>query len=117
VKDVVVDGMSLVLNYRAQFGRILAAHPYAGLVARMQAQAPSEPPPAAPLAAQPAPSTPPPGQRPTSACGRPRCPADPPVKPGGNARHDGAADPNGRAAARSAASVSREPSEPCTGRH
>ena len=59
VKDVVVDGMSIVLNYRAQFGRVLAAHPYAGLVARMQAQAPSEPPPAAPLPAQPAPSTPP----------------------------------------------------------
>ncbi|MGH9365152.1 MAG: ABC transporter substrate-binding protein, partial [Thermoanaerobaculia bacterium] len=59
VQDVVVDGVSLVMNYRAQFARVLAAHPYAGLVAKMQAQFPSEPPPAASLPAQSAPSTPP----------------------------------------------------------
>jgi phospholipid transport system substrate-binding protein len=57
VRDVVVDGVSLVMNYRAQFSRILAAYPYAGLVARMQAETPAEPPPAAPLLAQSAPST------------------------------------------------------------
>jgi phospholipid transport system substrate-binding protein len=59
VQDVVVDGVSLVMNYRAQFVRVLAAYSYAGLVARMQAQAPSEPPPVASLPAQLAPSTPP----------------------------------------------------------
>jgi len=56
VRDVVVDGVSLVMNYRAQFSRILAAYPYAGLVARMQAETPAEPPPAAPLPAPSAPS-------------------------------------------------------------
>lgn len=59
VQDVVVDGVSLVMNYRAQFARVLAAYPYAELVARMQAQTPSEPPPAVSLPARSAPSTPP----------------------------------------------------------
>ena len=59
VQDVVVDGVSLVMNYRAQFARVLAAYPYAELVARMQAETPSKPPPAAPPPAQSAPSTPP----------------------------------------------------------
>lgn len=59
VQDVVVDGVSLVMNYRAQFARVLAAYPYAELVARMQAKAPSEPPPAASLPAQSASSAPP----------------------------------------------------------
>ena len=59
VQDVVVDGVSLVMNYRAQFTRVLAAYPYAELVARMQAETPSGPPPAASLPAQSAPSTPP----------------------------------------------------------
>ena len=58
VRDVVVDGVSLVMNYRAQFARVLAAYPYAGLVARMQAETPAEPPPAASLPAQASPSTP-----------------------------------------------------------
>jgi phospholipid transport system substrate-binding protein len=58
VQDVVVDGVSLVLNYRAQFARVLAASPYAGLVARMQAQTLSAPPPPAYLAAPSAPSAP-----------------------------------------------------------
>jgi phospholipid transport system substrate-binding protein len=57
VQDVVVDGVSLVLNYRAQFARVLAASPYAGLVARMQAQTLSAPPPPAYVAAPSAPST------------------------------------------------------------
>jgi len=47
VKDVVVDGVSLVMNYRAQFARVLSTSPYAELVARMQSETPSEPPPAA----------------------------------------------------------------------
>jgi phospholipid transport system substrate-binding protein len=57
VQDVVVDGVSLVMNYRAQFSRVLAAHPYAELVARMQPETSPEPPPAAALAAQSPPST------------------------------------------------------------
>jgi len=36
VRDVVVDGMSLIANYRAQFNRILSTSSYAELVARMQ---------------------------------------------------------------------------------
>ncbi len=59
VRDVVVDGVSLVMNYRAQFARVLAAYPYAELVARMQAETPSGPPPIALLPAHSAPSTPP----------------------------------------------------------
>jgi phospholipid transport system substrate-binding protein len=57
VRDVVVDGVSLVMNYRAQFSRVLATYPYAGLIAKMQAETPSEPPPAPSLPAEPAPST------------------------------------------------------------
>jgi phospholipid transport system substrate-binding protein len=57
VQDVVVDGVSLVMNYRAQFARVLTAYPYAELVARMQAEFPSESPPAASLPAQSSPST------------------------------------------------------------
>jgi len=60
VQDVVVDGVSLVMNYRAQFVRVLAAYSYAGLVARMQAKTPAEPLLVAALPAQSAPSTPPP---------------------------------------------------------
>ena len=36
VRDVVVDGMSLIANYRAQFNRILSTSSYADLVAKMQ---------------------------------------------------------------------------------
>ncbi len=36
VRDVVVDGMSLIANYRAQFNRILSTSSYAELVARMR---------------------------------------------------------------------------------
>ncbi len=38
VQDVIVDGVSLVRNYRSQFARVLAAHPYAELLRRMQAE-------------------------------------------------------------------------------
>ena len=44
VQDVVIDGVSLVQNYRAQFARILAASPYAELVARMRRETSSDPP-------------------------------------------------------------------------
>jgi phospholipid transport system substrate-binding protein len=40
VRDVVVDGIGLVANYRAQFNRILRTGTYADLVARMQGDAP-----------------------------------------------------------------------------
>jgi len=52
VQDVIIDGVSLVLNYRAQFTRILAASPYTELVARMQRETASEPPPAESLPTQ-----------------------------------------------------------------
>jgi phospholipid transport system substrate-binding protein len=58
VRDVIVDGVSLVLNYRAQFAPVLAAYPYAGLVAKMQAETQGEPRPDPFLPAQSAPSTP-----------------------------------------------------------
>jgi phospholipid transport system substrate-binding protein len=62
VRDVIVDGVSLVANYRAQFNRVLATATYADLVARMQPDA-LEPPQSAPavapaLAAAPAPVQP-----------------------------------------------------------
>src|SRR3990170_8604814 len=67
VRDVVVDGMGLVANYRAQFNRILSTGTYADLVARMRGDAPGPPQPVvaaavaapvpapAPRVAQPAP--------------------------------------------------------------
>src|SRR5882762_2768783 len=39
VQDVVIDGVSLLANYRAQFKRVLAVHPYTELVARMRGEA------------------------------------------------------------------------------
>jgi outer membrane protein OmpA-like peptidoglycan-associated protein len=41
VHDVVIDGVSLVENYRAQFARILRTSSYADLTARLQAVAPT----------------------------------------------------------------------------
>jgi phospholipid transport system substrate-binding protein len=35
VQDVVIDGVSLVANYRAQFARVLGAYPYSEIIARM----------------------------------------------------------------------------------
>jgi phospholipid transport system substrate-binding protein len=35
VQDVVIDGVSLVANYRAQFARVLGAYPYSEVIARM----------------------------------------------------------------------------------
>ena len=39
VQDVVIDGVSLLANYRAQFKRVLAIHPYTELAARMRGEA------------------------------------------------------------------------------
>ena len=41
VQDVVIDGVSLLANYRAQFKRVLAVHPYTELIARMRGEAPN----------------------------------------------------------------------------
>jgi phospholipid transport system substrate-binding protein len=39
VHDVVVDGVSLIENYRAQVAHVLRASSYAGLVARLRSGA------------------------------------------------------------------------------
>jgi len=57
VQDVIVDGVSLVRNYRSQFARVLAAHPYAELLRRMQAETVAEAGPAVSLPVKPEPST------------------------------------------------------------
>lgn len=51
VRDVVVDGMSLIANYRAQFTRILSTASYAELVAKMQVDTIEVPQPAVAAAA------------------------------------------------------------------
>jgi phospholipid transport system substrate-binding protein len=38
IRDVVVDGVSLIDNYRAQFKRVLATSPYSTLIASMRAK-------------------------------------------------------------------------------
>lgn len=53
VRDVNIDGLSLVDNYRAQFQRVIQGSSYADLVARMRARAPDAPPVA--VAASPLP--------------------------------------------------------------
>jgi phospholipid transport system substrate-binding protein len=35
VQDVVIDGVSLIANYRSQFTRVLAAYPYSEVLARL----------------------------------------------------------------------------------
>jgi phospholipid transport system substrate-binding protein len=69
VRDVVVDGMSLAANYRAQFVRIMQASSYRDLIQQMQARV-SGPPtatlsPEAPAVASPAAATSPPGPQAT----------------------------------------------------
>lgn len=54
VRDVSIDGLSLVANYRAQFQRVMQAGSYADLVARMRARAPDAPPVAVAASAGPA---------------------------------------------------------------
>jgi len=44
VHDVVIDGVSLVENYRAQFARVLRTEPYADLLERVRAAAGTEAP-------------------------------------------------------------------------
>ncbi|HEV2057512.1 MAG TPA: ABC transporter substrate-binding protein [Methylomirabilota bacterium] len=58
VRDVVVDGMSLIANYRAQFNRILSTSSYAELVARMQGDTLEVPQPTVAAAAPVAPVAP-----------------------------------------------------------
>ena len=40
IQDVIIEDVSLIANYRAQFSRILRDYPYTGLVARMKGEAP-----------------------------------------------------------------------------
>jgi phospholipid transport system substrate-binding protein len=44
VRDVNIDGLSLIANYRAQFQRVMQGSSYEDLVARMRARAPDAPP-------------------------------------------------------------------------
>jgi phospholipid transport system substrate-binding protein len=55
VRDVTIDGLGLVANYRAQFHRVMLASSYADLVARMRARAPDAPPVAVAASPKPAP--------------------------------------------------------------
>ena len=72
VRDVVVDGVSLAANYRAQFGRILQSGSYSELIHQLRARVPGtgmvammvaaeDPGPAVPLAAAPPPAVEAPG--------------------------------------------------------
>jgi len=62
VQDVVVDGVSLVMNYRSQFARVLAAQPYAELVRRMQTETGPEAPLVIAPPVRPAPALSPPAE-------------------------------------------------------
>jgi phospholipid transport system substrate-binding protein len=46
VQDIIIDGVSLIANYRAQFNRILRDYSYAELIARMRGEALEARPPA-----------------------------------------------------------------------
>jgi phospholipid transport system substrate-binding protein len=43
VQDVVIDGVSLIANYRSQFTRVLAAYPYSEVLARLGGSRPDAP--------------------------------------------------------------------------
>jgi len=61
VQDVVIEDVSLIANYRAQFNRILRDHPYTGLIARMRGEATEASPSDAEAGAQDSsPASPPP---------------------------------------------------------
>jgi phospholipid transport system substrate-binding protein len=62
VQDVVVDGMSLVMNYRSQFARVLAANPYAELIRRMQVETLADARPAVTPPVKPEPPSAPPAE-------------------------------------------------------
>ena len=53
VQDVIIDGVSLIANYRAQFNRILRDYSYAELIAKMRGEALEARPPAMAAAAVP----------------------------------------------------------------
>jgi phospholipid transport system substrate-binding protein len=42
VRDITIDGVSLITNYRAQFGRVMKTSSYRGLVVRIQERAGAE---------------------------------------------------------------------------
>jgi len=44
VQDVIIEDVSLIANYRAQFSRILRDYPYTGLVAKMKGETPEPSP-------------------------------------------------------------------------
>jgi phospholipid transport system substrate-binding protein len=44
IQDVVIDGVSLIANYRAQFARVLGSYPYAEVIARMGGNLPETTP-------------------------------------------------------------------------
>jgi phospholipid transport system substrate-binding protein len=43
VRDVIIDGVSLIANYRSQFTRVLGAYPYAEVIARLGGGRPEVP--------------------------------------------------------------------------
>lgn len=53
VQDVVIDGVSLIANYRAQFTRVLRDYPYTQLIAKMRGEALPDPLPRAATATVP----------------------------------------------------------------
>jgi hypothetical protein len=53
VQDVIIDGVSLIANYRAQFNRILRDYSYAELIAKMRGEILEARPPAMAAAAVP----------------------------------------------------------------
>ncbi len=55
VRDVVIDGVSLIANYRSQFNRVLAAYPYSEVLARLGGSQLDAPAMVAPRLAAPAP--------------------------------------------------------------
>jgi phospholipid transport system substrate-binding protein len=44
IQDVIIEDVSLIANYRAQFSRILRDYPYTGLIAKMRGDAPEASP-------------------------------------------------------------------------
>jgi phospholipid transport system substrate-binding protein len=73
IQDVVIDGVSLISNYRSQFTRILGAYPYSEILARLKG---TQPEATAAIAESVAPLEPPLRQAPP-----PRVPAAPPIPP------------------------------------
>src|ERR1700675_4871827 len=67
VRDVVIDGVSLIANYRSQFTRVLAAYPYSEVLARLGGNQPDAPALVAETAPQVAGIVPPPQPPPAPA--------------------------------------------------